>query len=66
MFFTRRKVGDEVCLRLYGDGGGLHVPWGHFDARMTWAEHIERVVGQCKEGTKCDALSDREGLGVPH
>lgn len=32
MFCTRRKVRDEVCLRLYeeklGEGGFFQVPWG--------------------------------------
>ena len=51
VFFTRRKVRDEVCLRLYGRNlervGAFRFLGVYFDIRLTWAEHIERVVGPC-------------------
>jgi hypothetical protein len=50
MFFTRRKVGDEVHLKLYGSNlervGAFRFLWVYFDTRLTWVEHIERVVGK--------------------
>ena len=42
----------EVCLRLYGRNlervGAFRFLGVYFDTRLTWAEHIERVVGKCK------------------
>jgi hypothetical protein len=74
VFFTRRKVGDEVRLRLYRRHlervGTFRFPGVYFDtrARLTWAEHIERVVGKCKKVlnvTRC--LTGKEWrAGRPH
>jgi hypothetical protein len=40
-------------MRLYGreleSVGVFRFLWVYFDIRLTWAEHIERVVGKCKK-----------------
>uniref|UniRef100_A0A8C2HUK7 Uncharacterized protein n=1 Tax=Cyprinus carpio TaxID=7962 RepID=A0A8C2HUK7_CYPCA len=53
MFFTRKKVGGEVNLKLYNQVLervksfkflGL---W--FDERVTWAMHIQKILDKCKK-----------------
>ena len=53
VFFTRRKVGKEICLKMYRRNlekvGVFRVLGVWFDTRMTWAEHINRVVVKGKK-----------------
>ena len=48
-----RYAGNEICLRLYGRNveriGSFRFLGVYFDTRLTWAEHIESVVGKCKK-----------------
>ncbi|XP_039473360.1 uncharacterized protein LOC120441907 [Oreochromis aureus] len=53
MFFTRKRVNEEIKLKLYGIGLervrkfkflGL---W--FDERLTWGAHVQELVDKCKK-----------------
>uniref|UniRef100_A0A669EWH7 Reverse transcriptase domain-containing protein n=1 Tax=Oreochromis niloticus TaxID=8128 RepID=A0A669EWH7_ORENI len=77
MFFTRKRVGKDVKLKLYDQELervskfkflGL---W--FDERLTWAAHIQKVVDKCKKVLnimRClvgsDWGADRKSLRVIH
>ena len=53
MFFTRKRVGDEIKLKLYKQDlkrvkhFKLLGMW--FDERLTWNIHIQKVVDKCKK-----------------
>ena len=51
IFFTRKKIDDGIRLRLYGsqiERDTVRFLWMLFDARVTWAEHINRIIGKSK------------------
>ena len=52
MFFTRKKVGEGVRLRLYGQDlvrvGTFKYLGVVFDSRLTWESHVKRIVEKGK------------------
>jgi len=53
VFFTRKKVDEEINLKLYGHVlervESFKFLGMVFDARLTWAGHIEKVLVKCKK-----------------
>ncbi len=53
VFFTRKKEGEEITLKLYGYVLEKVESFGFlgmvFDARLTEDGHIEKVIVKCKK-----------------
>lgn len=53
MFFTKKKVGNDINLTLYGRNLERVNEFKYlgllFDSRLTWKSHINKVVEKCKK-----------------
>ena len=53
VFFTRKRIGEGMKLRMYGEMlervGSFKYLGVVFDSWLTWADHIKRIVDKCKK-----------------
>ena len=53
VFFTRKKIGAGLRLKMYGESlenvGEFRFLGVTFDSKMTWAAHIRKIVDKCKK-----------------
>jgi len=52
MFFTNKRIDDEIKLKLYNISlervSKIRFLGIWFDSRLTWKEHIEKIEQKCK------------------